>query len=90
MYSAKTFYRAAFDPKVNREDGCFTNESLKFYGVTDGNSAAFSPSNPQDKYVGGLTGGQMIIQQTADFLKGLAPCVGIKECLTGINQRVLC
>lgn len=89
MQSAKTFYRAAFDRKANGEDGCFANEPSKLYGVTDGNSAAFSPSNPQDKYPGGLTGGQMVIRQVTEFLEGLVSFVRIKKCLVEINERIL-
>ena len=85
----ETLYRPSFDKNAKIEDSCFVNHASNIYGVTDGNSAAFSPINPQDMYSSGLTGGQMVMQQVSLFLYELNFFMGIEECLARVNARVL-
>lgn len=85
----ETLYRPSFDKKAKREDGFFVHSIANIYGVTDGNSAAFSSANPQDMYSGGLTGGQMVMQQASRFLAGLYSHISIEEFLMQVNARVL-
>jgi len=59
LTSVSSFYRNAYNTNAKIEDGCFINNHAKIFGVTDGNSAAFSPSNPPLLY-NGLTGAQMV------------------------------
>ena len=67
LLSASSFYRKASSQKTHIEDGLFTNFYADIYGVTDGNSAAFSPNNPPLLY-DGLTGAQMINRLVGKYL----------------------
>ena len=86
--SVWSFYRNAYSQKAMIEDACFINHHAKIFGVTDGNSAAFSPSNPPLLY-DGLTGAQMVNQMLAQHLANIFNGQSLEVCLIQTNRLIL-
>ncbi len=98
LISASSFYRLPFDERAHIEDGSFLNARAKLFGVADGVSEAYSPSNPplmyEDLYDSrfhkkGITSGQMIASLFAGNGASLLPTYDAEEFLLGINNRIL-
>lgn len=88
LVSAASFYRMPFDEKAHIEDGSFINVRAGLFGVADGVSEAYSPSNPPRKYTGGLTGSQMV---SILFCRGGASegsFSSVEKFLLEVNQNV--
>lgn len=89
LLSVKSFYRSAFDSKSPKEDGSPVNFLAGIFGVADGVSAAYSPSNPPIMYYESLTGGQMIIHEICLYLNLILSPISIKDFLLKANNNIL-
>lgn len=68
---------------------CFMNLAAKTFGVADGNSAAYSSSNPPIKYPGGLTGGQVAVRELCAAGHNATPETACWEMLESANRALL-
>lgn len=98
LLSASSFYRMPFDQSAHIEDGSFINARARLFGVADGVSEAYSPSNPPLMYERlyesyfherGITSGQMVTSLFAGNGASLLPTYSAEEFLLGVNNRVL-
>jgi len=88
FFSAKSFYRAPSDEKAPKEDGAFVNAQAGLFGVSDGVSAGYSPSNPPLIYPGGLTGGQVATKEFCSAGMSVSAPVDVEEFALNANSRI--
>lgn len=96
--SASSFYRLPFDQKAVIEDGSFVNARAGWFGVADGVSAAYSPSNPALLYSTDplglglkqplLTGGQMVVQELCSYAQLENQDSDIFQLLKDVNDQI--
>ena len=90
LVSTASYYRRASDQKSTLEDGCFMNERLGFFGVFDGVSAAYSPSNPPLRYPrSSFTGGQAAVSAACVVGMSLSERRPVKSSAALMNEKVL-
>lgn len=87
LVSASSFYRMPFDKRAYIEDGSFINARAGLFGVADGVSEAYSPSNPALKY-GELTSGQMVTSMFCQKGVDKNPSSSAEKFLLEVNHNV--
>lgn len=83
----EVFYRPASRGSP-REDTAAVNECLGIYLVADGVSGPYSPSNPPHKYLGDMTGGQMVSSVLKETIESIS-AKNLYSALEQANERVL-
>ncbi|MDO8530241.1 MAG: hypothetical protein Q7S10_02435 [bacterium] len=86
---AQSFFRPPYHEKDPVEDGFFINSAARLYGVADGVSEAYSPSNPCAKYYGEFTGGQIAARSFCLAGCSAQPTSAVEQFAVDANGRVL-
>lgn len=87
--TASPFYRFPSDKNALIEDGLFMNALSGVFGVTDGNTEAYSPNNPKRDYGQGLSGGQIASREICIAGLQASPHSSLFDIVIRANERVL-
>lgn len=87
--SSRGFYRHASEEGKPIEDAYFTNDRVGIFGVSDGESPANSKSYPAERYLGGLTSGELVSLRLAQGIVSATPGIGTLSLFADINGGIL-